>query len=118
MSYYRINGVDLTLQPSDGKWMTRQPIALDGNGHPIYPVEREFQLSWDLMDVSELYQLQDFFDTLGVTGTVSVDLPTLKSLTYGFTTYSGCVMYEPEYDVYFEDHPTKASLLIARIRTI
>ena len=117
MSYYKINGTDLTLDPSDGKWLPRQVIALDGNGHPIYPVEREFQLSWDLVNVSDLYQLQDFFDTLGVTGTVTIDLPTLKTMTYGFTTYSGCVMQEPQYDVYFSENPTRATLLITRIKT-
>lgn len=115
---YKINGTALTLQPSEGGWIPREAIALDGNGHPIYPVYREFELTWDIIDVSELYQLQNFFDTLGVTGTVNVDLPTLKTLTYGFTTYSGCVMHEVEYGVYFEEHPTQAKLLIAKIKTI
>lgn len=115
---YKINGTDLTLQPTEGHWLSREQIDLDGNGHPIYPVERQFELVWEIMDVSELYQLQNFFDTLGVTGTITADLPTYKALTFGYTTYSGCVMHEPEFDVYFEDHPTSVKLLIARIRVV
>lgn len=118
MSYYRINNTNLLLQPTTGRWIPRESLGIDGNGHKIYPALREFELSWDLIDVASLKQLQDFFDNIGATGTVSVDLPTLKTATYGFTTYSGCVIQEPEYGVYFEEYPTSMKLLITKIRTV
>lgn len=116
MSYYRINNTDLTLQPSTGRWIPREILGIDGNGHPIYPTVHEFELDWDLIAVDELYQLQNFFDTLGTTGTISIDLPKYKTQTYEFTTYSGCVMHDMEYGEYFEEHPASAKLLITGIR--
>lgn len=117
MSYYRINNTDLLVQPTQGRWMPRDSLGIDGNGHMVYPKYRDFEMSWELIDVTSLKQLQDFFDNLGATGTVSVDLPTHKTASFGFTTYSGCVMREPEFGEYFEEHPGSIRLLISRIKT-
>lgn len=118
MSYYRINDTDFLLQPTSGQWLGRDNLGIDGNGHKIYPADRQFELSWDLIDVASLKQLQDWFDNIGATGTVSIDLPTYKTATYGFTTYSGCVIQEPEFGPYFAEHLTSMKLMVTGIKTI
>lgn len=118
---YKINDTLLTTQPTSGQWIPRESIGIDGSGHAVYPAYREFELQWDLIDLTSSYQLQDFFDNASVTGTVSVDLPKCKDAGSSgdsvFWQYSGCVLREPEFDRYFESHRASVRLLIARIRT-
>ena len=38
---YQINDTDLVIQPTSGRWIPRDPIDNDGNGHPVYPPYRE-----------------------------------------------------------------------------
>lgn len=118
--------VPLLTQPSSGQWMPRETLGVDGNGHAIYPALREFELTWDFMDLDTAHQLQDFYDDMEVTGTVVVDLPLFNSDsihhanlsdTYNFFSYSGCVLREPEFSQYFEYARGDVKLLIVRIRT-
>lgn len=115
---YKINGTELTLQPTKGRWLPRDILGIDGNGHAIYPAVYQFEINWNLGETSEYYQLLGFFDGLTATGTVSVDLPTLRSATGGFGTYAGCVIYEPEFDGYFNEHFTQARMIVSNIRAI
>lgn len=117
MSYYHINNVHLTLQPSKGRWLDREVLGVTGSGHGVYSDFRQFEMSWDIINVSELDQIQGYFNVFGSSGTVSVDLPTYKTSTYGFTTYSGCVIREPTFSEYFEESPTSVSLLVVNIKT-
>lgn len=113
---YRIQNTILLTQPSDGNWVQRQSLGTDGAGHPVYPAPREYQLTWDIIDAASYSQLQGFYDVAGNTGTVSVTLPQYASSTYQDHDYSGCVLQEPNYDKYFEQHYTGVKLLIANIR--
>ena len=114
---YKINGTELVLQPTSGAWLPREELGIDGNGMPIYPRYRSFELAWDLIDEASLYQVQNFFSTLVITGSVVVDLPSQKSSTYVFQSYTGCILHEPVTDMFWEQHLTSAKLLISRIRT-
>ena len=114
---YKINGTDIALQPTSGKWITRSNLGYDGNGHPIYAPKRKFELRWGLISQEDRNQLQLFFDAVAVTGTAVVDLPEYRSTSYIFYSYSGCVINEPDIDEYFESYSTDMILLVTNIRT-
>ena len=116
---YKINGVILLTQPTAGQWTSRETLGVDGNGHAVYPSLREFELTWDLVDLDTSNQLQNFYNGIDNTGTVSVDLPLFNDVgaTGTFQTYSGCILREPEFEQYFEYYRENAKLLIVRIRT-
>ena len=113
---YKIDGAEITLQPSSGKWLSRRVIGVDGNGHHIYPSVYQFEMDWSISDQSEWNQLIGFFDSLAITGSAVVDLPQYRSSTYQFYSYTGCVVHEPEIGEYFTEHPTRISLLVSKIR--
>jgi hypothetical protein len=114
---YGINGVDLQLQPTAGRWIPRESIGFTGDGHPDYVGVREFEMTWQLISADDVNQLQNFFDTLGLTGTAVVDLPKYRNATYIFESYSGCAISEPQMDAYYEQHETSITLLIYGIVT-
>jgi len=114
---YAINGVDLQLQPTSGKWMPRQELGFTGDGHVAYATPREFEMSWQLISANDANQLQSFFDGIGLTGTLVVDLPKYMHSAYIFESYTGCTISEPQMDVYFEQHETSVTLLVYGIIT-
>ena len=114
---YSINGTTFVLQPTIGKWLPRERLGIDGNGHPIYAPYREFEIEWELVDPSDFNQLQTFFSSVNNTGSAVVELPQYGAATYIFYSYTGCVVREPEFAEYFNQHQSRATLLITRIRT-
>lgn len=114
---YRINGIELALQPTTGRWLPRSLLGIDGNGHPVYPAFREFEMQWGLMDVSGSHQLQNFFDTVVTTGSAVVELPKYQDTTYNFVPYSGCTLREPNWGRFFTEHQDNTVLLVTKIRT-
>lgn len=116
MSPYKINGTTITLQPTEGGWIPQDAKGIDGNGHPIYPPTHEFEISWQLISPEDFYQLVQFFDSIGVTGSAVVELPQYRSATWQFREYSGCVIHEPQMDKYWETYTKEAKLLITNIR--
>lgn len=114
---YKINGTEISIQPTTGKWLPREVIEYDGNGHPIYSALREYEIRWNQIDDSTVYQLQTFFGSVNNTGSVVVDLPRYGSATYQFYAYTGCVLNEPEFGRYFVEHNMDVILLVRRIRT-
>lgn len=114
---YKINGTELELQPTLGNWLPRENIGIDGNGHPIYSAYRQFQIQWDLISPTGTQQLQNFFASVNNTGSAVVDLPQYGAGAYQFYAYTGCVLQEPEWNVYFNEYITRVTMLITRIRT-
>lgn len=114
---YGINGTDLTIQPTTGRWIPKDSVGIDGYGHFVYPPYREFELTWGIVDPNQINQLQGFFNAVGNTGTVVVDLPKYADTTYNFFSYTGCVVGEPQIGVYFAENQMEVTLLITRIRT-
>ena len=112
---YKINGTLLLQQPESGKWLDREEIGIDGSGHPIYPDVRDFQLSWGYMTPDAFSQIQNFYDLVGNTGTVSADLPERGAATYGFHQYSGCTLGEPTCGDFFEEYYSDVSMKIFKI---
>jgi hypothetical protein len=113
---YAVNGVTLTLQPTQGSWGAKDIIGRDGNGKAIYPALGDYTLSWGLVSTSEMKQLLDFYDTVSNTGTCVVDLPEWGRADYSFLSYSGTYLSRPTVGAYFEHYVTEVSLLITSIR--
>lgn len=113
---YAVNGTNLSLQPTEGRWNQRDSYGYDGAGHPIYSQFRTFELKWQLINASDLSQLITFFDSVSNTGTVAVDLPRYGANSYIFYRYSGCTLNEVQVGAYFEEHVQDVTLLILQIR--
>jgi len=114
---YKINGVEFTLQPTEGLWVFPDFIGIDGNGHPIYPATKQFEITWSLISAADAKQIYDFVAAIGSTGTAVVDLPDYNSSTYTFKSYSGCVLYFPSVGPYFYEHQTDLTLIVGNIKT-
>lgn len=114
---YAVNGTDIVTQPTTGRWIPRQAIGIDGNGYAVYPSVREFELKWQAVAPSDYNQIMTWFNSIGHTGTVVVDLPQFGAATYTFFSYTGCILREPEANVYFSQHQTDILLLITNIKT-
>lgn len=113
---YGVNGSDFTLQPTSGRWIPPSRLGITGDGHPIYPAIREFEIRWSLSSQSDLNQIQNFRELVLLTGTVSVDLPAYRGNSYVFQTYPGCTLYEPERGQYFDDYTSDFVLVVGNIR--
>lgn len=114
---FKINGTEITVQPTAHHWVSRKALGIDGAGHPVYPATREYELRWDLVYQSQINQLQNFFATVVTTGTAVVDLPEYGASSYAFKSYTGCVLSEPSMGDYFTQHATNVTLLITNIIT-
>jgi len=114
---YQINGHAI-LSPSQGRWVPRRPLDVQGDNRPIYSGVREYELKWRLMSYEDWATLQANFNAIESTGSYNVRLPTFPSITgssWGFTTYSGCTMAEPMIGPFFESYPSSVVLLITNI---
>lgn len=112
---YAINGTDLSIQPTSGRWLPQNMVGINGNGIPIYPRVREFEIRWNLTDPALAEQVRGYFAALQFTGTVVVDLPKYASSTYQFYSYSGCSLYQPERGTYFAEHITDIVMVVGNI---
>jgi hypothetical protein len=113
---YGVNGVALTLQPTSGQWEAKSSLGFDGNGHPIYPPMGEFTLSWDLISTNDFKQLNDFYESVSNTGTVTTELPKWGDVDYLFYSYSGTVWQRPTAGEYFMRYVTGVKMTVSRIR--
>lgn len=114
---YAANGTKFTLQPTEGKWGSRDVLGMDGNGHPIYPAFRTFEVTWGLASPTEAKQIIDWYNTVSNTGTVVFDLPKWGDADYTFYSYTGCTMQELKVGTYFNGYINEVSLLINKVRT-
>jgi len=72
-------------------------------------------LNWDIIDSTSFAELQTLYAGAVNTGT-SVTLPQFGASSYQYRDYSGCVIREPNFDKYFEEHYENVNLLIIGIR--
>ena len=112
---YKIDGTELNLQPTSGRWIENTSYGIDGRGHPVYSSLREFEISWDLIDIDDLDQIYSFYETCVLSGGSVVELPKYSYSSYSFYAYTGCVLYEPTVEQYFQEYVTNVRLLIAHI---
>lgn len=115
---YALNGINLLLPPTEGAWVQRDTVGMDGNGRPIYPSVREFAMKWELMPTSALKQIIDAQRATANTGSVVVDLPKWGDVDYIWYSYSGTFIQEVSVGAYFVDHVTDVNLVISNIRAV
>ena len=113
---YAIQGTDLTLQPTTGRWIDRDVVGFDGSGHPIYPAIATFEMTWQLISASDFAQLVTFYNQVQNTGTVAVDLPKWGTSPHQFNRYSGCTLGEPLVNEFFLDHIEEVRLLVYNVQ--
>ena len=98
---YKMNGTELTIQPTVGRWTERLPVDIDGNGHPIYSPYHEFELRWQLVDMEQAQQLQSFFllnqlqleKALGSISLTRGDVPTIPPCSLALSPYHQSVSF-------------------------
>lgn len=112
---YKINGVELSLQPTTGEWVVPDAVGITGDGHPVYPGVMEFVMRWGVMSPSQFNQIYGFYMAQGITGTSVVDLPAFGSSGYVFYSYSGCILSHPAVGEYFAGHYLDVELLVSNI---
>lgn len=117
MSGYYINGTELLLQPTSGRWLPRTMLGVSGDGHGIYSGVREFEMRFQLGSPQDYNQVITFFNSIQPTGTAVVTLPRFGYSTYEFFDYSGCTIREPETGPYFSEYQNDLLLLITNIKT-
>jgi hypothetical protein len=112
---YAVGNVAFSLQPTSGKWSSRSPIGITGDGHEIYGRTHEFECRWSLSTQASIFQLHNYFLAVGISGTVVVSLPEYGSAAYEFKNYSGCTLSELQRSDYFAEHTQDVRLLIRNI---
>lgn len=113
---YRINGVDI-VQPSESHWLNRDELGRTGLGQTVYPATRQLELKWDFLSMAEFYGILGYYNQQGASGSVIMDLPTWGGSMWAFKSYTGTILDEPKYDIFFEQYYQGVSLLVANIRT-
>jgi len=115
---YKVNGTTIATQPTTGRWIPRPQLGISGSGQAVYSGVREYELKWRLVNISDYNELTTFFNSIGNTGTVVVDLPQYGAATYTFFSYTGCILREPEAGQYFAGTGQQdIVLLVTNIRT-
>ena len=114
---FKINSTALGRFPTNHRWVKQDILGVTGDGHPMYPAYREYELEFDFASPSEFNEFITYYNGIGITGTISADLPEYGAVAYTFKTYSGITMSSPEFGNYFEGYYQSARLLLARIRT-
>ena len=112
---YAINGGSI-LQPTTHQWANQSPLGLDGNGRPLYPALKEYELGWGLMSANDLETLIQYSQYSLLTGTVVVDLPKWGD-DFMFQSYSGTYVQRPSVGSYFTDHVPDVRIIVSNIRT-
>lgn len=115
-SSFAINGIPFPLDPTEHGWQPRDTLGITGYGHPIYPAVREYRMKFVLTNTEEYWQFQSWYNQFS-TGSVVADLPKYAGSGYYFYSYTGCIVYEPEQGVYFNQHQTEVNLVFGNVRT-
>lgn len=113
----KINGVEITIQPTEIRWLPQSPIGTTGDGHLIYPAVQEAEIRWQVVDPEVYAELVEQFNSITLTGTVSISLPDYTTGTYSFRTFENCILSMPEMQgAYFEGYIRDVVLYVRGIR--
>ena len=110
---FQINSTDLLTEPTNHNWVARTQLAFDGNAHPVYPANRQYQFSFDWIDAASFSQLENFY--LSCSGTIGVTLPAWNSATGGFASYNA-TLTEPTYSNSMEGFFGGVKLLLINVK--
>jgi hypothetical protein len=98
---YKINGVELPLEPTQAAWKDRRVLGYDGNNVAIYEPTYTFVMAWDAVGPDVFYALRQFWLSLQSTISIPVTIPAKENIAYVFETYTGCVVDEPVSQAFF-----------------
>lgn len=113
---YKLNGVELPTPPTTGQWIPKDIFGFAGDGRAMYPGVRQFEMRWQLLDPSGTSQLQSAY-LAGTTGVAIADLPKYADSVYGFYSYTGVSIHEPELGEYFNGYYQDVLLIISNVRS-
>lgn len=114
---FKINGTEISLQPTTYRWVYPDPLGIGTSGMARYPAVKQFELLWDFMSISEYNQIQSFYDNQSLTGTYVVELPDMEDNEWAFREFSGTILNHPVVGEFFQEHFSDVSLVIRNIRT-
>jgi hypothetical protein len=114
---FAFNDTNLFQYPTTHKWVERTNYGVDGNAHPVYPQNRSYEMTWNLISTENAKQVIDFYNLVGNTGTVTSCLPEWGSVDYRFKNYSGTTLEEPQMQGYFMGFIEELKLLILTVNT-
>jgi hypothetical protein len=110
------NGTGLSLPPTEANWLEQDTLGITGNGRAVYPALREFEMTFNLSNQQNLYELWDYFQQIS-TGTVTATLPEYMSPVFRYKNYSGVILRQPTVGSYFAEEYTQEIRLVLLVRT-
>lgn len=113
---YAVDNVEFQMQPTTGRWLDRNNLGFSGEGRPMYPAPREFEIRWNFMTMAEFNQIQTAFNAVRSSGTAVMDLPKYAATPYQFYSYSGTLLQEPTAGEFFIEHVSDVVLIVSNIR--
>jgi hypothetical protein len=114
---YKLNGVNVPVQPSESRWVAPTPLGEDGNGHPIYPEIYEFEMHWGVLEPAEWTSIYGFFYLAGTTGTTTATIQCFTGTTVDEdATYTGCIVRQPERGNLIAGYILNSQVVISGIR--
>lgn len=111
------NGTGLILPPTTAKWINQEPLGFNGVGQAVYPALREFELTFNLTNQGELFEMINYFNMVSVTGTLVANLPAYGTNTFQYRNYSGVIVRQPEVSEYFAEEWTTEVRVVLLVRT-
>ena len=114
---FAVNNTNLNQYPTEHGWAERANYGVDGGAHTIYPQNRSYQMTWNLISPADAKQVIDFYNTVGNTGTVTFCLPQWGNVDYVFFNYSGTTLAEPTFGGYYMGYLTDFKLLVMNVNT-
>ena len=114
---FSINGTDIQ-QPTEHGWSSPELVGISGEGRPVYPSDKKYEMAWNLMSMSDYSQLVGFYNSIRSSGSVVVDIPAYATSPYQFKSYSGVTLEEPTTGKFYNEYVQDVSLLVLNIRVI
>lgn len=111
------NGTGLMLPPTTAGWVEQDAIGTNGAGYNIYPALREFRMVFNLTDQGVWYELRNYFNRVGTTGTLVATLPDIDGNTFAYKNYSGVILRQPTMTEYFAEEWSSEVQVTLLVRT-
>ena len=111
------NGTGLMLPPTTAGWMEQESIGTNGAGYQIYPALREFQMTFNLTSQNEWFELRNYFNMVGTTGTLVATLPDIDNNTFAYKNYTGVILRQPTMQEYFNEEWSTEVRVTLLVRT-
>jgi hypothetical protein len=106
---------NLNQYPTTHRWVERTQYGVDGNARPVYGQVRSYEMTWNLISVSNAKQIIDFYNQVGNTGSLVACLPQYGAADFQFKNYSGTTLQEPQMQGYFMGFIEELRLIVLNV---